>query len=61
MKKKLKTAGMLLLYIALTVGLYALICYLIKRPFNDLQLVYAVFIGCVAYLPRFIAGKRKSA
>lgn len=61
MKKKLKTAGILLLYIALTVGLYALICYFIKRPFDDLQLVYAILIGCVAYLPRFIAEKRKSA
>lgn len=59
MKKKLKTAGILLLYIALTVGLYALICHLMKRPFDDLQFVYAVLIGCVAYLPRFIAEKRK--
>ena len=59
MKKKLKTAGILLLYIGLTVGLYASICYFIKRPFDDLQFVYAVLIGCVAYLPRFIAEKRK--
>lgn len=59
MKKKLKTAGILLLYIALTVGLYALICHFMKLPFGELQIVYAALIGCVAYLPRFIAEKRK--
>lgn len=58
MKKKLKTAAILLLYIGLTVGLYALICHFMKRPFDDLQFVYAVLIGCIAYLPRFIAEKK---
>lgn len=58
MKKKLKTAAILLLYIGLTVGLYALICHFMKRPFHDLEFVYAVLIGCIAYLPRFIAEKK---
>lgn len=58
MKKKLKTAVVLLLYIGVTMGLYALVCRLMDQPFDDLKLVYAALIGCVAYLPRFIAEKR---
>lgn len=60
MKKKLKTAAMLLLYMALTVGVYALVCHFVKRPFDELELVYAMLIGCIAYLPRFIVEKRKA-
>ena len=50
MKNKLKTAFTLLVYIAVTVGIYALICH----PFDDLRILYAVLIGCVAYLPRHL-------
>lgn len=52
MKNKLKTAFTLLVYIAVTVGIYALICHLNHQPFDDLRILYAVLIGCVAYLPR---------
>ena len=54
MKNKLKTAFTLLVYIAVTVGIYALICHLNHQPFDDLRILYAVLIGCVAYLPRHL-------
>ena len=59
MKNKLKTAFTLLVYIAVTVGIYALICHLNHQPFDDLRILYAVLIGCVAYLPRhlMVSGK----
>ena len=59
MNKKLKTSFILIAYIGITIGLYALICHFIKRPFDDLHFVYAALIGCLAYLPRFIAQQRK--
>ena len=34
MKNKLKTAFTLLVYIAVTVGIYALICHLNHQPFD---------------------------
>ena len=54
MKNKLKTAFTLLVYIAVTVGIYAFICHLNHQPFDDLRILYAVLIGCVAYLPRHL-------
>ena len=54
MKNKLKTAIILLVYIAVTVGIYAFICYLNHQPFDDLRILYAVLIGCVASLPRHL-------
>lgn len=54
MKKKLKMVVILLIYVGVTVGLYALICYFIDRPFDELEFLYGVLVGCVAYLPRFI-------
>ena len=54
MKNKLKTAFTLLVYIAVTVGIYVLICHLNHQPFDDLRILYAVLIGCVAYLPRHL-------
>ncbi|MCY6348134.1 hypothetical protein OXV66_15090 [Bacteroides fragilis] len=53
-ENKLKTAITLLVYIAVTVGIYAFICYLSHQPFDDLRILYAVLIGCVAYLPRHL-------
>ena len=44
MKNKLKTAFTLLVYIAVTVGIYALICHLNHQPFDDLRILYAVLI-----------------
>ena len=39
MKNKLKTAFTLLVYIAVTVGIYALICHLNHQPFDDLRIL----------------------
>ncbi len=62
MKRPLKTTLELLIYVGATLGLYYLICLAMHRPFEELHLLYALLIGCVAYLPRFInqrkAGKR---
>ena len=54
MKNKLKTAIILLVYIAVTVGIYAFICYLNHQPFDDLRISYAVFFLCKTYLPRHL-------
>ena len=42
MKNKLKTAFTLLVYIAVTVGIYALICHLNHQPFDDLRILYDI-------------------
>ncbi len=59
MKKPLRTALELVVYIGITMGLYYLICLAIRRPFTELHLLYAALIGCIAYMPRFI-NQRKS-
>lgn len=57
--KKVRTAFVLVLYIGFTIAIYAIVCHFAHIPFQDIHLLYAALIGCVAYLPRFIAGKRK--
>ncbi len=54
MKRPLKNALILAIYIGVTVGLYYLICRLNNREFSQLHLLYAALVGCLAYLPRFI-------
>lgn len=56
--EKLKTALILIAYIGVTIGLYALICHFNHRPFGDIEFVYAALIGCIAYFPRFLARKK---
>lgn len=58
MNKKVKTALTLAIYMAVTIGIYYVIGRLMKQPFTDLHLLYAALIGCVAYLPRFIADRK---
>ena len=66
---KLRTLFVLALYIGFTIAIYAIVCHFLKIEFQDLHdnrishqrgihLLYAVLVGCVAYLPRFIAEKK---
>lgn len=56
---KLKTVFTLALYVGLTIAIYAIVCHFIHREFQDIHLLYAVLIGCIAYLPKFIADKKR--
>ena len=59
LNNKLKTIFVLALYIGFTIAIYAIVCHFINREFRDIELLYAILIGCLAYLPRFIADKKK--
>lgn len=60
LSKKLKTLFVLALYVGFTIAIYAIIvCHFLHKPFQEIHLLYAVLIGCIAYLPIFIAGKKK--
>ncbi|MDR0893053.1 MAG: hypothetical protein LBN24_10630 [Mediterranea sp.] len=56
--KKVKTAFVLAIYILVTITIYAIVCHFIHREFGELELAYAALIGCIAYMPRFIAEKK---
>lgn len=56
---KLKTVFTLALYVGFTIAIYAIVCHFIDREFQDIHLLYAVLIGCIAYLPKFIADKKR--
>lgn len=58
MNKKVKIFLVLALYMAVTVGIYYGVCYAMDLPFTELHLLYGALIGCVAYLPRFVAGRK---
>lgn len=58
MNKKVKTFLVLALYMAVTVGIYYGVCCAMHRPFTELHLLYGALIGCVAYLPRFVADRK---
>lgn len=47
-----------MVYMAVTTGIYYGVCLLMHRPFTELHLLYAALIGCVAYLPRFVAERK---
>ena len=51
LNKKLKTLLVLALYIGFTIAIYAIVCHFIDKPFQEIHLLYAVLIGCIAYLP----------
>ena len=59
LNKKLKTLLVLALYIGFTIAIYAIVCHFIDKKSQDRHLQYAVLIGCIAYLPVFIAEKKK--
>ena len=59
LNKKIQTIFVLSLYIGFTIAIYAIVCHFTKREFQEIHLLYAVLIGCIAYLPRFIADKKK--
>ena len=54
---KLRTLFVLALHIGFTIAIYAIVCHFLKIEFQDIHLLYAILVGCVAYLPRFIAEK----
>ena len=58
LNKKLKTLLVLALYVGFTIAIYAIVCHFIDKPFQEIHL-HAVLIGCIAYLPVFIAEKKK--
>ena len=59
MKSKLQNFLILLLYIGITVGCYYVILLFRHQDFSELHLLYAMLIGCLAYLPRFILKRRQ--
>ena len=46
---KLRTLFVLALYIGFTIAIYAIVCHFLKIEFQDIHLLYAVLVGCVAY------------
>ena len=59
MKSKLQNLLILLIYIGITVGIYYVIILFKQQEFSELHLLYAMLIGCLAYLPRFILKRRQ--
>lgn len=55
---KLRTLFVLALHIGFTIAIYAIVGHFLKIEFQDIHLLYAILVGCVAYLPRFIAEKK---
>lgn len=59
LNEKVRRAFSLSLYIGFTIAIYAILCHFTKREFQEIHLLYAVLVGCIAYLPRFIASRKK--
>lgn len=59
LNKKLKTLFVLALYVGFTIATYAIACHFMKIEFQEIHLLYAILVGCIAYLPRFIAERKK--
>ena len=59
LNKKVRTLLVLAFYVGFTIAIYAIVCHFINREFRDIELLYAILIGCLAYLPRFIADRKK--
>ena len=55
LNKKLKTLLVLALYVGFTIAIYAIVCHFIDKPFQEIHLLYAVLIGCIAYLPQILS------
>lgn len=59
MNKRLKRVVILLIYIGVTTGVYYVVCLLMHKPFTELHYLYGALIGCIAYLPQFIAERKR--
>ena len=59
LNKKVQRFFVLCLYCGFTIAIYAIVCHFTKREFQEIHLLYAILIGCIAYLPRFIADRKK--
>ena len=59
LNNKLKTIFVLALYIGFTIAIYAIVCHFLNIEFQDILLLFAVLVGCIAYLPKFIADKKR--
>ena len=59
LNKKLKTLLVLALYVGFTIAIYAIVCHFIDKPFQEIHLLYAVLIGCIAYLPVIYCGEKE--
>lgn len=57
--KKLRMLFVLVLYVGFTIAAYAIACHFMKIEFQEIHLLYAILVGCIAYLPRFILEKKK--
>lgn len=57
--EKLQTLLVLSLYVGITIGLYAIAAHFMGIEFQDIHLLYAALVGCVAYLPRFLMNRRR--
>ena len=60
LNKKLKTLLVLALYIGFTIAIYAIVCHFIDKPFQEIHLLYAVLIGCIAIYRYLLRRKRRS-
>lgn len=58
--KKVRRAFTLALYIGFTVAAYAITAHFMHLEFQDIHFLYAVLIGCVAYLPRHILERKQN-
>ena len=58
LNKKIRMIFVLALYVGFTIAIYAIACHFMKIEFQDIHLLYAILIGCVAYLPRFISERK---
>ena len=59
LNKKLKTLLVLALYVGFTIAIYAIVCHFIDKPFQEIHLLYAVLIGCIAYFAGVYCGEKE--
>lgn len=57
--KKIRRFFVLFLYVGFTIAIYAIVCHFTQRPFEEIHLLYAALIGCLAYFPRFIVERKQ--
>lgn len=60
LSEKVRRTFTLALYIGFTIAIYSIFCHFMKREFQEIHLLYATLVGCIAYLPRFIADRKKA-
>lgn len=57
--RKVRNVLLLALYVGLTIATYAIVCHFMHIEFQDIHLLYAALVGCIAYLPRFIIDRKQ--